>query len=195
MAKHIDPSALRALEEEARKAEQADDLAGALDIYEEIDRNGWATAGHLTALGYCYLKNRQKHDARETWLRAFSLDPQYGPSHEALDKYFPGWEKQAPTPAATVPPPPPPPPRFAASQSAELTVETTSTIALTAAQTKPFAAEQAPEIKAKSEPLRPAPRERATEPAGRAKPDFNEGRVNWTYALGDAAEEAAAYAR
>lgn len=218
MAIPVNPQVLKKLDDAAAECERADDFLGALDIYEEIERRGWSQARHLTGLGYCYFKNRQRQNAKEIWLRALEMDADFGPAQEALDKLFPGWKKQAqakPTKsqedapvqkAAT--PPPPPPAAFASAQSGELTVETTSALKSSAGQIKPFSPAPAQEARAaQSMPFRvlkeeakfapgaavarsSAPTHSAPAPTP-AQPEQNEARVNWAYIMHDVAEESA----
>ena len=136
------------LEKQALALEKAGNVADALDLYEEIDRRGAATAQHLVQLGNCLLKSRQRQNAMDTWFRVLQMQPNYPPAVEALNQYFPNWEgrfekfvargsrvtrEATPpprplTPAAhgEDPPPPPPPPPSATATTApkvSLTVE------------------------------------------------------------------------
>lgn len=203
MATPVDPKALRQFEEAATECERTDDWLGALDIYEELVRRGWAGAKHLTGLGHCYLKNRQRQNAKETWLEAFELDPNFQPVLDALDKFFAGWDNEVPTrkplhKSAPAAPPPPPPASFSAAAETELTVEVTSTTNTPAAQVRAFAPQPAPEVDPRQRayaPARPAqaPPAKPAAPAAKQAPqaDLSEARANWNFVLSDAAEEAA----
>lgn len=204
------PNELRRLEGEAHECERSGDFLGALDIYEEIVRRGWALAHHMTALGYCYVKNRQRQNAKEMWLRALELEPANKLCREALDKYFPGWERQ---PAEVrlerqkemAPPPPPPPPP--ASFGQELSVETTSVLAAPAPRKMkepasrpeprpaPAVDEFAPTVHLAPPPEEPKtpsrPASRAVPASTRSNEEYDETRVNWDFVMKDVAEEAA----
>ena len=191
MAKPADLNALRAMENEAQQCERTDDNLGALDIYEDICRSEWAGAKHLTALGHCYLKNRQRQNAKEAWLRAITYEPSYEPCLEALNKYFPGWQKQKAQQAAKSPvaspdfheSPPPPPHSFDETQFSSLTVEMIPPTPVQEPPARARAAEPPPPPSSRpyappppdprSAPA-PAPRPKASpapEPAPKAKPD------------------------
>lgn len=88
------PQALKILEETYKKCAKRNDFVGALDALEEIDRHGWAGAEHLTALGHALLRNRRRQDAKEVWVRATEMDPDYAGARQALDQYFPGWQRR-----------------------------------------------------------------------------------------------------
>jgi hypothetical protein len=112
-----DPRVARALDE-ARKCEQRGEHAEALDCYEEIVRLGAETPEILTAMGGCYMRTRQRQNARQCWLRAFEKNPNHKPAVEQLDRYFQGWEKTisvTPPHKADSPPPPPPAPHGASA--------------------------------------------------------------------------------
>ena len=99
-----DSQTLQALEKEAAQYEKEDDFLSALV------RKGWASAGHLLALGHCYLKNRQRQNARIVWARAHEMEPANAKVRETLGHYFPGWESQPVPHASTGPPAFPPGP-------------------------------------------------------------------------------------
>lgn len=123
MSNPVDPAALKKLESEAVACERQNDFVGALDVYEEIDRNGWSTPRHLLALGECYMRARQRQNARESWLRAWQADSSLTDVVTLLDRFFPGWEKTVARRQNEEAPPPPP----AFDQApAELTVESVS---------------------------------------------------------------------
>ncbi|MEN6625075.1 MAG: hypothetical protein ABFD69_02485 [Candidatus Sumerlaeia bacterium] len=218
MSKPVDPTALQKLEKEAMECERQNDFVSALDIYEEIDRNGWSSPRHLLALGECYMHARQRQNAREAWIRAFEADSSMNEVIQLLDRYFPGWEKTAvkhhgqeeapppppafsdtqagltmesvsyrtpPAPAPAVPPPPPParkqppmPPKPAPAAATQL-----STPARPAAPQPPPIQQQ----------IRMQPAQVIIEAAkvvvGEGGP--RESKVNWSFILADAAEEAA----
>jgi len=202
MVKPADLEAVHRMEDEARECERAGDHMGALDLYEELSRSAWATAKHLTQLGFCYRKARQMQDAKKAWLRAFALDPNYQPCRDALNQYFLGWEKQLHQPA---PPaheePPPPAVHFSSPKGVELSVEMVAPSrpapAPSPAPQPQAAAAPQPEARPKPQPaaapVRPtaAPKQ---EKAAAAPPsqEFNENRVNWEFVLMDAAEESSA---
>lgn len=180
---------LRKLESEAHACERSGDSLGALDIYEEIVRRGWATSRHLVALGYCYATNRQRQNAKEIWLRALDLEPENKLCREALDKHFPRWEehikKAAPRLERQKEIPPPPP----ASFGQELSVEATSVV-VTQARQAPEPVREAPR------PAQPAPAARpaAVAAAASARVDavaLSDQQVNWDFVMQDVAEEAA----
>lgn len=104
----LDPAALKKLETEALACERQNDFVGALDVYEEIDRNGWSTPRHLLALGECHMRARQRQNAREAWLRAWQADSNLNEVVAYLDRYFPGWEKTIARRQNEEAPPPPP---------------------------------------------------------------------------------------
>lgn len=207
MGTPADPNELRRLEAEAHACERNGDSLGSLDIYEEILRRGWASSKHLVALGYCYVKNRQRQNAKEIWLRALEQEPGDRLCREALDKYFPGWEKNKPAPRLERQkemPPPPPPDSF----GQELSVETTSAMAPPPRQARQPEPPE-PVREARPQP-RPAPAATATmtgmtrtataaqatssggmRPAPDTASNYSESRVNWDFVLQDAAEEAA----
>lgn len=94
MAKQpISKTELKQMEQEARHHEQREEYLEALDIYENLELHGWAQAKHLTAMGYCYLKLRQRQNARTTWLKALERDPNEQSCLDALNRYFPKWEQ------------------------------------------------------------------------------------------------------
>ncbi|HOE95058.1 MAG TPA: hypothetical protein PLS90_11765 [Candidatus Sumerlaeota bacterium] len=209
-----DPKALKALENEARRCEATDDYLGALDAYEEIQQKGWATAIHIVAMGECYLKNRQRQNAMDLWLKALEEMTDEAPVRQALDRYFPDWERKAallrkkparpapPRPAERdLPPPPPPPPAFGGDADTPLSVETTR---VRQPERAPLRATPPPEAELPAEQthslrpgrggtLSPTP---APAPAAQAgpvqhataavNPEYN---VNWDFVLQDAAEE------
>jgi hypothetical protein len=180
------------MEKEALQCERADDNLSALDIYEDICRSEWAGAKHLTALGHCYLKNRQRQNAKEAWLRAITYEPNFEPCIEALNKFFPGWQKQKAQQAAKSPvasadlneSPPPPPHSFDETQLSSLTMEMIPPTpapeppARAAAPeappppgARPYAAPPPPDPRA-ARPPEPRPKAPpAPEPAPKAKPD------------------------
>ena len=210
-----DPKALKALEEEAQRCERNQDFLGALDAYEEIEEHGWATATHLAAMGYCYLKNRQRQNARETWFKALEKDAEAKQPREMLDRYFPKWEQElkrrmATRASAAAPkgdeeaPPPPPPPGFAGSAADTISIETK---AREAPPAKPPLKARRPVDPEKTYSLRPAP---GTGPATPKKPSLpakqkqpieavivkppveelgEEAPVNWEYVMNDVVEE------
>lgn len=104
----LDPATLKRLETEALNCERQNDFVGALDVYEEIDRNGWSNPRHLVALGECYMRARQRQNAREAWLRAWEADSNLAEVVTYLDRYFPGWEKTVARRQNEDAPPPPP---------------------------------------------------------------------------------------
>lgn len=198
MVTPADSTPLQKLEANAHDCERNGDFLGALDAYEEIERHGWANARHRAALGYCYIKNRQRQFARTVWLRALEQEPGSKLCREALDKHFPGWEaKNAPAPAgaprpaapAWDAPPPPPPPPPASFINQDLTVETTTSSAIAPARTP--AALPIPEEDPfyKAPPAARAPR--PAPPLRRAQ-DTTDSRVNWDFVMQDASAEAAA---
>ena len=102
---------------------------GALDVYEDIVAKGWATSAHLIRLGHCYMNCRQRQNSRDAWLRAWEADPNSMEAVDLLDRFFPGWEKRASRDLDTqvpLPMPPPPPPPTATRGSGGLIVETTN---------------------------------------------------------------------
>ncbi|MCL5269079.1 MAG: hypothetical protein M1457_00635 [bacterium] len=121
MGEAVDLKALRQLEEEARACERNEDFTSALDIYEDILRRDWADARLLLAMGHCYLRNRQRQNAKQVWIRAHELDPGFDEVQEELDHYFPGWEKKDTTSGKsgrrTMTPPPPFPARAAGERT------------------------------------------------------------------------------
>lgn len=110
---------------EAHECQKTGDFAEALDLYEEIDRRGLAGPAELHAMAVCYLQVRQRQTARQTWLRALELQPDFQPAIEQLDRHFKGWERPQPrrTPDNAVPPPSPPP-LPASDSTGGLTVQT-----------------------------------------------------------------------
>ena len=112
-----DPKAIQ----EALRLEKADNHIDAMDIYEDLNRRGWATAAHLTALGNCYVKNRQRQDAQRVWMHALELNAEHQPAIEALDRYFPKWRKKT---------------KSKAQSPGGLTIETTSSQPATVAPEK-----------------------------------------------------------
>lgn len=190
---------LRKLESEAHECERSGDSLGALDIYEEIVRRGWANSKHLTALGYCYIKSRQRQNAKEIWLRALELEPGDKLCREALDKHFPGWEdrsKGAPRLERQKEMPPPPPP---ASFGQDLSVEATSVVVTQARQqpkTEPEPASRpaAPQPVAAPRPGQIAPMRPSPATALVSRIDsaaLSDHQVNWDFVMQDVAEEAA----
>ena len=177
MAKPADLNALRAMEAEAQHCEKTDDNLGALDIYEDICRTEWAGAKHLTALGHCYLKNRQRQNAKEAWLRAVTYEPNFEPCVEALDKFFPGWQRQKAQQAAKSPAPspdlhespPPPPHSFDETQLSALTMEIIPP-AHAYEPPRPIAAEPPPPSSRPYAAPLPDPRAPAPEPARAPRP-------------------------
>jgi hypothetical protein len=200
MVKPVDLDAVHRMEEEARECERTGDHLGALDIYEELSRSAWATAKHLTQLGFCYRKARQMQDAKKAWLLAIALDQNYQPCRDALNQYFVGWEKQVSHPAAPAHEEPPPPAvHFGSAKGAELSVEMVAPAhpAPAAAAPQPQAAPAPkPEARPKAQPAAPARPAAAPkqEKAAAASPaqEFSESRVNWDFVLMDAAEESTA---
>ncbi|MCE5230388.1 hypothetical protein LLG95_12455 [bacterium] len=123
MSEPVDTAALKRLESEALSYEKQNDYVSALDVYEEIDRKGWSQPQHLLALGECYMRARQRQNAREAWLRAWEGDSSLTQVVANLDRFFPGWEKTVARRQHEDAPPPPP--DFDQS-GAELTVESVS---------------------------------------------------------------------
>ena len=168
----INADELKRLEQEAAECAHNGDSLGALDTYEEMVRKGLAQARHMTALGHCYIDNRQRQNAKTIWMRAFDLDPNYEPCIEALDHYFSGWEKSSETtpPPRTftrprvTPPPPPPPSENDSTAGLSITVETTST-----RQASPAPPQPAPAASVAPTPA-PAPAPQRTAPAPKAAP-------------------------
>jgi hypothetical protein len=215
MGEPSNPKILKSLEAEARRCEHNQDFLGALDIYEEIEEKGWATTNHLVAMGFCYLKNRQRQNAREIWLRALAQEPENKDTRRMLDRYFPGWEKRTQIPQkrsdqpvedGSETAPPPPPPGFGNSKAASLSVETQ--VPETASQetktTSPRSKRTAQHPKP-SRALRPEATGQAGKPKQPAAPapsvsdaalvhssvqDIRETLVNWEYVMADVADEA-----
>jgi hypothetical protein len=102
------------LEQELRDCGARGDHLGALDVYEELDKAGWITPGHLVGMGVCLMKVRRRQDAKDAWMRAVQIDEKFPAAAEALDKNFPGWRKEL-RPKPPPPTPKPPPPRPAAA--------------------------------------------------------------------------------
>lgn len=92
--KQLDPEQARhltELEKELQACSQRQDHLDALDIYEEIENKGLTASRHLLGMGFCLLKMRRKQDAKDTWLRAYEMDPDDQRVIQTLDKHFRGW--------------------------------------------------------------------------------------------------------
>ncbi len=84
---------LKDLEAELKICRQRQDFLEALDIYEEIDRNGWSLPRHLVGMGDCYLKLRRRSDAKNAWFRALQLQPDSKEVIARLKSTFTSWEE------------------------------------------------------------------------------------------------------
>ncbi len=195
MNRPIDTQRLRQLEEQAQECEREDDYASALEIYEAIDREGWAQVKHLLAMGECCMRIRQRQSARRYWTRAWELDPGQSRASELLDRFFPGWEKVA---ASTQSPIPPTPAVKAGGLSVEM-IQPTKPAPAPARAAAPPAPEQdwlANQLSGQSKMI-PNNGGPAGQDVGEPQPVEArvENRVNWSYIMADASEEAASSRR
>lgn len=87
---------VRDLTEELNELIEQGDHLDALDVYEELDRLTRLTPQQLMAMGRSYLEVRRKTDARDTWIRAAKIDPDFREAIMELNRNFPGWRKEAP---------------------------------------------------------------------------------------------------
>lgn len=90
-----DPRVKKLLAELDELIEQGDHL-DALDVYEELDRLTPLTPTQLMQMGHSYLAVRRKTDARDAWIRAWKIDPNFKEAAMELNRNFPGWRKEAP---------------------------------------------------------------------------------------------------
>lgn len=186
-----DSDGLRALEQELQECERKRDYLTAIDIYEEIESKGWITVKHQVGLGFCYMKLRRRQDAREAWLKGYTLDPSHQRAIEALDEFFPGWKRAAPPRVRKPPAPAPSPPEPRAGRPASRTDRPapgrpTQPVTGSAPPAGP-AAQPAP---TRSAPVAQGrqPHPAHTAPAVREAATLAEGEINWDYVTNDLEE-------
>lgn len=97
------PESLKDLEAELKICRQRQDHLESLDIYEEIDRNGWSLPRHLVGMGDCYLKLRRRSDAKKSWFRALQIQPDSKEITARLQSTFTSWEEDFETHRAKPP--------------------------------------------------------------------------------------------
>lgn len=155
--------ALRRLEAEVHEFLKAGDHLSALDIYDDLEAKGWIRSEHLVGMGHCLLALRRKQDARETWLRAYSMDTTNQTAIDVLDEFFPGWKRATPPPPRSLAPAPQAEPQPAAAPPPA-----------------------PPSRQTQAEPVaQPA---RVAAPAYRTDSNSDEAPVNWEYVMLDLEE-------
>lgn len=174
-----DSDDLRTLEEELQECERKRDYLTAIDIYEEVESKGWIEAKHLVGLGFCYMKLRRRQDAREAWMRGYTLDPTHQRAIEALDEFFPGWKRAAP-PRVRKPPAPTPTPPPAGRPAPSTDRPAPGRPAQPATGSAPPAGSTAPP--------QSQPQLAQAAPAAQGAPTLGEGQINWSYVTNDLEE-------
>lgn len=175
---------LQALEAELQECLRQDNFFDALDIYEDIQASGQATAAHYYGMGTCLFKLRRRRYAKEAWMRAYEMNPGEEKVVEALNKNFPGWRK-APKKAARADPTPkiapasPPPARPTAGPHGTRPV-------VSGASPRPAGPSPAPPSAARrpGAPAGAAPRASGSGPGG----TIGESEINWDFVIQDVEE-------